>query len=105
MSADPCLEGDGDQEVPAPLDPAASLAALSWCLRALACGYGLLATERAAGLRLLEAGIHAGDAADLAAAAEILQTPRRLSGRRREKASELSVRFAERAEALRESER
>ena len=82
-----------------------ALHAISWCLRAMACGYGLLAAERAACLRLLEAGIPGVETADLAAATKILAAAGRLGSRRREKASELSIRFAERAEALRESER
>ncbi len=100
MSTELCLKGDGDQEGPAPPDPAASLTALSWCLRARACGYGLDRRERAACLTLLEAGIPRVDTADLEAAAQILRSSRHLSDRRREKAGELSVRLAECAEAL-----
>ncbi len=102
MSAD---QQDYGQTAPAPPDPAASLTALSWCLRALACGYGLLAAERTAAIALLAAGIPGTNAADLAAAVKFLQAPRRVSGRRRGQASQLSIRFAERAEALRESDR
>ncbi len=82
-----------------------ALLALSVCLRYLAYGYGLHPRERAAALAILAAGIPGIDPADLAAAVKLLQAPRRLGSRRREKASELSIRFAEVADALRESER
>jgi hypothetical protein len=80
-------------------DPIETLRALSWCLRALACGYGLLPAERAACLAILTTSIPGAEAADLAAAVKLLQAPRRLSGRHREKAGELSVRLAEQAAA------
>ena len=105
MSADLCLEGDGGQEIPSPPDPAASLAALSWCLRAVAQGWSLDPRERDACLSLLAAGIPGTNAADLAMTQKILAVSRRLSGRRRDQASQLSIRFAELAEALRESDR
>ncbi len=91
-----------EQAAPGPIE---ALRALSVCTRHLAYGYGLDPRERAACLTLLEAGIPGTDAADLAAATKILAATRRLSGRRRDQASQLSIRFAERAEALRESER
>lgn len=78
---------------------AEALHAISWCLRAVACRYGLLPAERAACLTLLAGGVPGAEAADLAAAVKLLQAPRRLSGRQREKAGELSVRLAEQAAA------
>ena len=74
-----------------------ALHAISWCLRALACGWSLDHRERTAALTLLEAGIPGAPAADLAAATKILRSARRLGGRRREKASELSVRLQAKA--------
>ncbi len=105
MSADLCLEGDGGPEIPSPPDPAASLAALSWCLRAVARGWALDSRERAACLAILEPGIPGVAVADLVMTQKILAVSRRLSGRRRDQASQLSIRFAELAEALRESDR
>ena len=84
MSTAPYFEGDGGQEIPSPPDSAASLAALSWCLRAVAQGWSLDPRERDACLSLLAAGIPGTNAADLAAAVKFLQAPRRLSGRRRD---------------------
>ena len=105
MSTAPYLEGDGGQEIPSPPDPAASLTALSWCLRAVACGWSLDPRERAACLAILEPGIPGVAVADLAMTQKILAVSRRLSGRRRDQASQLSIRFAELAEALMESDR
>ena len=92
------METEPASERAAP-DPAAALSAVATCLRHLACGYGLLAAERAAALALLDAGIPGVCDADLEAAAKILRSARRLSGRLREKASELSVRLTEQAAA------
>jgi hypothetical protein len=78
-----------------------ALRAIAGCLRHLACDYGLMAAERAACLRLLETTTPGIDPADLQAAVKLLQAPRRLTGRQREKASELSLRLAERAVAVR----
>lgn len=75
--------------------------AIAECLRHLACGYGLLAAERTAAIALLGAGIPGACAADLAAAIKILRSQRRLTGRRRDQASQLSIRFAEAASELR----
>ncbi len=105
MSTDLCLEGDGGQEIPSAPDPAASLAALSWCLRAVAQGWSLDPRERSVAIAILDAGIPGVAAADLAMTQKILAASRRLSGRRRDQATQLSIRFAERAEALRESDR
>ncbi len=87
--------------VPAPAAPAAVLHAISWCLRALSCGYGLDPRERAAAIAILSAGIPGVDATDLETAAKFLRSSCRLSSRRREKASKLSVRLAEWVETLR----
>lgn len=88
------IDGDGrGQEAVVPADGAAALSDISECLRHLACGYGLDPRERAACLAILEAGIPGMEPADLAAMAKLLQVPRRLTGRQREKASELSVRL------------
>ena len=96
------IDDDGrGQEAAVPADGAAALEALSECLRFLACGYGLDSRERTACLAILEAGIPGADPADLAAATKILQVPRRLTGRQRDQASQLSVRFAERADEVR----
>lgn len=78
-------------------DPSAVLHAISWCLHALACGYGLDPRERAACLSILEAGIPDVDAADLEAAGKILRSQRHLTSRQRDRAGELSVRLAEQA--------
>ncbi len=75
-----------------------ALRAIAECLRHLACGYGLDPRERAACLTLLAAGIPGVDTTDLQTAGKILASSRRLSGRRREQAAELSIRFAEVAE-------
>lgn len=56
-----------------------------------------MATERAAGLAILTAGIPDVDAADLAAAQQILAPSRRLGSRQRDRAGELSVQLAEQA--------
>ena len=91
-------DGDGRGQEPAvPADGAAALSDISECLRHLACGYGLDPRERAASLAILEAEIPGMDPADRQAAGKILQVQRGLTGRQREKASELSIRFAERA--------
>ena len=92
--------GDGrGQEPAAPVDGAAALSDISECLRHLACGYGLDPRERAACLRLLEtSGL---DRVELAAATKILQVQRRLTGRQRDQASELSLRLSTIAESLR----
>ena len=100
MSTDLCLEGDGDEEVPSPPDPAASLAAISWCLRAVAQGWALHPAERAAAIALLEGGISGAPAADLEAATKILASSRRLGSRQRDRAAELSVRLAGHAAAV-----
>ena len=78
-----------------------ALHAISWCLRAVAQGWVLDPRERAAALALLAGGILGAEAADLAAAQKILAASRRLRGRQRYRAAELSARFAELAEALR----
>jgi len=78
-----------------------ALRAITGCLRHLACGYGLMAAERAACPRLLETTTPGIDPADLQAVVKLPQVPRRLTGRQREKASELSLRLAERAVAVR----
>ncbi len=88
---------------PAP-DPIAALRALSACLRHLACGYGLDPHERTAALTLLAGRIPGVAAADLDVTRKSVAPPRRISGRRRERAGELCVRLAECAEALRKSE-
>ena len=103
MSAE---QKDCGQTAPAPPDPAASLGALSWCLRALACDCGLVAAERS---HRTPQGRHpripGACAADLQAAQMILATTRRLSGRRWDQATQLSISFAELAKLLRGSER
>ncbi len=96
MSAD---QEDCGQTAPAPPDPAASLAAISWCLRAVAQGWALDPRERSAAIALLEGGIPGTEAADLQAATKILRSARRLSERQRDRASELSMRFATEAAA------
>ena len=95
------IDDDGrGQEAAVPADGTAALSDISECLRHLACGYGLLPAERAACLAILAAGISGIDPADLAAVGKILQAPRRLTGRQRDQASELSIRFAEQAAAV-----
>ena len=91
-----------EPETPNPIE---ALRALSVCLRHLSCGWALHPAERVACLAILESGIPGADGADLAAATKILASSRRLPLRRRDQASQLSIRFAERAEALRESDR
>ena len=88
---------------PAP-DPIAALRALSTCLRHLACGDGRDPRERTAALALLAGRIPGVAAADLDVTRKSVAPPRRISGRRRERAGELCVRLAECAEALRKSE-
>lgn len=78
---------------------AEALHAISWCLRAVACRYGLLPAERAACLTLLAGGVPGAEAADLAAAQQILAASRRLGSRQRDRAAELSVQLAEQAAA------
>lgn len=92
--------GRGRRETAAQ-DGAAVLEAIAECLRHLANGYGLLPAERAACLRLLEAGIPGVADADFAPAMKILAASGRLTGRQREKASELALRLAALAESLR----
>ena len=100
------MDGDGrGRGETAPVYGAAALEAIAECLRHLANGYGLLPAERAACLRLLEAGIPGVDAADQRAAIKILAATRRLTAVQREQASALSVRSAKMAEVLRESGR
>jgi hypothetical protein len=101
------MDGDGrGQKAAVPVDDAAALRDVAECLRHLACGYGLDPRERAACLRLLKAGIPDADSADLAAATKLLQAALRgLTGRQRDQASELSIRFAGLTEVPRESER
>lgn len=77
---------------------AEALQATAWCLRAVAQGWALDPRERAAAIELLAGGIRGAAVADLQAAGKILASSRRLSGRRREQAAELSIRFAEVAE-------
>ena len=95
MSMDLYFEEDVGQEAPAPPDPAASLHALAWCLRAVAQGWALDPRERSAALDLLARDMEGVSTADLQAAVRLLQASRRLSGRRRDQASQLSIRFAE----------
>ena len=100
------IDDDGrGQEAAVPADGAAALSDISECLRHLACGYGLVPAERAACLAILEAGIPGMEPADLATTTKLLQVPRRLTGRQREKASELSLRLREMAESLAKFER
>ena len=94
MSAE---QKDCGQTAPAPPDPAASLAALSWCLRAVVQGWTLDPRERTAAIELLAGGIPGVAAADLEAAMKVLAVTRRLTVRQRARASELSVRLAEQA--------
>ena len=102
MSAD---QQDYGQTAPAPPDPAASLAALSWCLRAVAQGWALDPRERSTALAILAAGIPGTNAADLVATMKVLTTPRRLTARKREQSSALSLRLQEAAESLARIER
>ena len=96
------MDGDGRRRSEAaPVDGAGVLEAIAECLRHLANGYGLLPAERAACLRLLEAGIPGVADADFAPAMKILAASGRLTGRQREKASELALRLAAAAEASR----
>ena len=97
--ADDDDQGQGRGEA-APVDGAAVLEALAECLRHLACGYGLNPRERAACVAILEAGIPGMDPADLQAATKLLASSGRLTGRQREKASELSLRLSAIAESL-----
>ena len=76
-------------------DPIEAMGALSICLRHLAYGWSLHPAERAACLSLLQSRVPGVLAADLAAAMKVLALTRRLTGRQRDQASELSVRFAE----------
>ena len=85
--------GDGRGQEPAALSCAAALEALAECLRFLACGYGLDPRERAACLAILEAGIPDVAPVDLAAAAKLLQSTGILTGRQRDRASEVSIRL------------
>jgi hypothetical protein len=103
MSAE---QKDCGQTAPAPPDPAASLAALSWCLRAVAQGWTLDPRERTAAIELLAGGIPGVDAADLATATKLIEraAKRTLSTRDRDRASALSVRLSEQAACLQESE-
>ena len=81
--------------------------------RSPACALGLPASpglrvldphERTAALALLASRIPGVAAADLDVTRKSVAPPRRISGRRRERAGELCIRFAECAEALRKSE-
>ena len=83
-----------------------ALRAIAECLRHLACGYGLDPRERAACLTLLAAGIPGVDSTDLQTVRKVLgqSAHRRLSVRARDRASQLSVKLAERAEALSQTE-
>jgi hypothetical protein len=100
------MDGDGrGQEAAVPVDGTAALEALAECLRHLACGYGLNPRERAACIAIVEAGILDVAPADLQAAGKLLQAARQLTGRQREKASELSLRLREVAESLAKLER
>lgn len=76
-------------------DPIEAMGALSICLRHLAYGWSLHPAERAACRSLLQSRVPGVLAADLAAAMKVLALTRRLTGRQRDQASELSVRFAE----------
>ena len=76
-------------------DSVDAMGALSICLRHLACGWALHPAERSACLCLLQSRIPGVVAADLAAALKILASPRRLTSRQRDRAGELSSRFAE----------
>ena len=94
-------DGDGrGRGEAAPVDGAAVLEALAECLRHLACGYGLDPRERAACIAIVEAGISGIDPADLQATTKLLTFSGRLTGRQREKASELSLRLSAIAESL-----
>ena len=95
------LGDDRGQEAAVPADGAAALEALSDCLRFLANGWALHPTERAACLAILDAGMPDLDPADLQAAAKLLASSGRLTGRQREKASEQSLRLSAIAESLR----
>lgn len=95
MSAD---QEDCGRDAPAPPDPAASLAAISWCLRAVAQGWVLDPRERSAALALLARGMEGVSADDLQAAVKLVRAPRRLSARQRNRASQISICFAEVAE-------
>ena len=83
-----------------------ALRAIAGCLRFLACGYGLLPAERAACLRLLKADILDVPHAELQTERKFLGQDGycRLSVRARDRASQLSVKLAERAEALSQTE-
>ena len=94
-------DGDGRGQEPAAQDSAAALSDISECLRHLACGYGLDPRERAACCAILEAEIPGMDPADRQAAGKILQVQRRLTGRQRDHASELSLRLSAIAESMR----
>ena len=96
------LDDDRGRGEAVPADGAAALQAIAECLRHLACGYDLDPRERAACIELLQAGVPGIDRADLAAAMKILASSGRRTGRQREKASELSLRFSAEAEALRQ---
>ncbi len=95
------MDGDGrGQEAAAPVDGTAALEALAECLRHLACGYGLDPRERAACIAIVDAGILDVAPADFQAAGKLLASSGRLTGRQREKASELSLRLSAIAESL-----
>ena len=102
VMAGPNLETDA-APTPATAPPAAALSAIAWCLRALASGWQLHPAEREAVLTLLQVGIPGVPADDVDAAQKIIARPvrHRLANRIRDRASELSVRFIERAETLR----
>lgn len=91
------LEEDGRQEAPSPPDPAASLDAIGWCLRAIASGWQLHPAERSSALALLQLGLPGMPVAELAAARRLIQraAKQRLDERARARASEFSVRLAD----------
>ena len=82
-------------------DPAA-LEAVAWCLWHLACGWRLVPAERDACLQLLKTELPGVRRTDLEAARELIERSaqhRRLPARARDRAGELSLRFALAAEA------
>ena len=100
------MDGDGRGRGEAvPVDGTAALEALAECLRHLACGYGLDPRERAAAIAIVEAGIPGMERPDLQAATKLLASSGRLTGRQREKASELSLRLIEVVTSLAKLER
>lgn len=94
--ADLSMADGGPEGCPARPDPAASLVALSWCLRAIASGWQLHLAERGAALALLQLGLPDMKIAELAAARRLIQRAAKqgLDERARVRASEFSVRLA-----------